>query len=68
MSRTFKTTSGSSFLTSVNSERLIGHICNIVGAKHYVDIYLLNDGYPCRYTMSYEGMTNKETEFTTFQE
>jgi hypothetical protein len=65
MSRTFKTKSGSRFLTSINSEHLIGHVCNIVGAKHYVDTYLINAGHPCPYTMSYEGMTKDETNFAS---
>lgn len=34
MSRTIKTNSGSKFMTSINSEALIGSLCKEVGAKH----------------------------------
>ena len=35
MSRTIVTNSGSSFLTSISSERLIGAICKEVGGKYF---------------------------------
>lgn len=34
MSRTIKTNSGSEFITSINSENLIGILCKEVGARH----------------------------------
>lgn len=38
MSRTIKTNSGSEFVTSINSESLIGALCKEVGAKHENDL------------------------------
>lgn len=38
MSRTIKTNSGSEFVTSINSESLIGALCKEVGTKHENDL------------------------------
>ena len=38
MSRTIKTNSGTQFMTSINSEKLIGTLCKEVGAKHDNDL------------------------------
>ena len=51
MSRTIVTNSGSSFLTSVSSERLIGLLCKEVGGKYFEDFFDI--------TMAYE-MTEDE--------
>ena len=40
MSRTIKTNSGSEFVTSINSESLIGALCKEVGAKHENDLLM----------------------------
>lgn len=51
MSRTIVTNSGSTFLTSVSSERLIGLLCKEVGGKYFEDFFDI--------TMAYE-MTEDE--------
>ena len=45
MSRTIKTNSGSEFITSINSEALIGALCKEVGAKHDNDFVGPNMAY-----------------------
>ena len=55
MSRTIVTNSGSSFLTNISSERLIGSICKEVGGKYHEDV---GDYSP---VMAYE-MTGEEVK------
>jgi hypothetical protein len=45
MSRTIKTNSGTQFMTSINSEKLIGTLCKEVGAKHDNDFAGPNMAY-----------------------
>ena len=50
MSRTIETNSGSNFFTNISSEKLIGKLCKLVGAKHesyefadYIELSLAYD-------------------------
>lgn len=56
MSRTIITNSGSDFLTNINSEILIGVLCEMVGAK----LYMFKQGRFKDVKMSYS-MTEEET-------
>lgn len=58
MSRTIKTNSGSEFITSINSESLIGILCKEVGARHGNDFV--------GPTMTYE-MTEEEANDTAYK-
>jgi hypothetical protein len=62
MSRTIVTNSGSSFLTSISSERLIGAICKEVGGKYFEDF----DGPVMAYEMTEEEVKEVCVEIKNF--
>ena len=62
MSRTIVTNSGSSFLTSINSERLIGLLCKEVLCKYSEDL----DGPVMAYEMTEEEVKEVCVEIKNF--
>jgi hypothetical protein len=62
MSRTIITNSGSDFLTSISSERLIGAICKEVGGKYFEDF----DGPVMAYEMSEDEVHDVCVEISNF--
>jgi hypothetical protein len=62
MSRTIVTNSGSSFLTSISSERLIGAICKEVGGKYFEDF----DGPVMAYEMTSDEVKEVCVEIKNF--
>ena len=62
MSRTIKTNSGSEFVTSINSESLIGALCKEVGAKHGNDLL----GPAMAYDMTEEEANDAACKITDF--
>ena len=62
MSRTIVTNSGSSFLTSISSERLIGAICKEVGGKYFEDF----DGPVMAYEMTSDEVKEVCAEIKNF--
>ena len=62
MSRTIVTNSGSSFLTNISSERLIGSICKEVGGKYNEDF----DGPVMAYEMTGEEVKEVCVEIREF--
>ena len=62
MSRTIVTKSGSQFLTSISSERLIGHLSKEVGCQYYEDF----DGPVMAYDMSSDEVKDLAYKLTVF--
>jgi len=62
MSRTIVTNSGSRFLTSISSERLIGHLSKEVGGQYSEDF----DGPVMAYDMSSDGVKDLAYKLTHF--